>query len=83
MTKQDKMKEETLSDKKKRIQVSCPDNKEGCLVYHFKEYFFKEDVKDFIKKLKEIGKTKVSNEGDYCYILSEEEIDKLAGNELI
>jgi len=42
------------------------------------------DVKEFIRLLKEKGKSRISNDNnEYAYILSEEEIDKLAGEKLV
>jgi len=52
------------------------------LEYEGQDYIMSEDVKEYIKKLKEILK---KYECEYCCIenLMEIEIDKLAGKELI
>jgi hypothetical protein len=35
----------------KEQQISCPDGRIGCLVYHFKRVYSEEDVKEFIRFL--------------------------------
>jgi hypothetical protein len=68
-----------LSEKAKEQQISCPDGRIGCLVYHFKRVYSEEDVKEFIRLLKEEVKVSFEVTTDYFNRV----IDKLAGEELI
>lgn len=43
----------TLSDEAQEIQIPCPENKKGCLVYHCKRIYPEDKVKEFIQLLKE------------------------------
>lgn len=70
-----------LSDRIEEIQIPCPEGKPGCLVYHFKRSIKTEDVKEFIRRLKEEVTKGCMGTSANCYLIKKE-IDKLAGEKL-
>ena len=71
------MKKQTLNDKKIEEGSFAPAYPDGTLV---NDMFYAEDVKQFIKDLKEIIKKKINVKDNFWFY---GEINKLAGKELI
>ena len=69
-------KEETLSDKIELMSVEWQiDEVEAIL---------KTNVREAVKKLKKIGRTKLSDKnGNFAYVLSEKDLNEIFGEELI